>query len=152
MRTLRPKHGFTVVELLVSSAFVAVALVAAAATILESSELQRTNAQTRAAAPILASLIEEVRATPFDSLKSTWHNATRQVTGMPDCPTTTTARWEATDAAGADSRWSVVQVKVRLTWNGPRGTQTLSAVTYVSDRSGGSPPPGGIITRNADLP
>lgn len=127
--------------MLVASAVVAVSLVAGAASILESSELGRSNGQYRAAAPIVASLLDEVRATPFDAVPATWSGTTRTVAGMPDATNGASATWEVIDVAGADPRWPVRLVRVHLAWDGAGGPQTFAASTYVADRSGTAPPP-----------
>ena len=139
---MRTSRGSSLVELLVAVSVLAVALVASAVGVLESSELERANAQTRALGPVLASLLDEVRATPFDEIETTWSGRSREVPGIPGSPTPAVATWTISDVAGSDSRWIVRRAGVELRWAGAHGPQQAAAVTFVSDRTIGAPPPG----------
>jgi hypothetical protein len=130
----------TVVELLATTAFVAVALVGTAAAVLESSELGRVNAQTRAVSRTIAGLFEEVRGCPFDQVVTTYNGVTRTVTGIPDAPRGAQARFAVTDVPTGNTRWQVRKVLGTLTWGAGTGTRALSAVSYVSDRTTAAAP------------
>jgi hypothetical protein len=141
VRTTRHAKGSTLVELLVASSVISVALMATAAAVIESSKLETDNAATRAVGPIVAALLDEARMTPFAQVQATWNGTTRQIPGIPGCPTQATATWTVSDVAGSSTKWIVRRVNVELQWPGPHGTQRVSAVTYVSDRTVGMEPP-----------
>lgn len=137
----RTSRGHSLVELVVAASILAVALVASAAGVLESSELEKANAQTRSVGPLLAALLDEVRSAPFDRIVADYGGRTREVTGLTGCSKPGVATWTVSDAPGSDPRWIVRCVKVDVRWTGAHGTQHASAVTWISDRSIGSPPP-----------
>ena len=90
----------------------------------------------RAAAPVLASLMEEVRGTPFSAIVTTYADQKRPVTGIPGAKSW--ALYTVTDVPTGSTRWLVRKVEVRLSWIGHGGTRDARAVTYVADRTTGS--------------
>lgn len=130
----------TLVELVATTAFVAVALIGTGAAVLESSELGRVNEQTRAVSRTVATLFEEVRATPFNQVDATYSGVTRTVTGIPNAPRGAQVRYVVTDVPTGNTRWQVRKVQVVLSWTDKSGPRTFSTVSYVSDRSTASAP------------
>jgi hypothetical protein len=130
-------------DCLVASGVAAIALVATAATVLSAQRETQRITQVRAATPILASLLEEVRGAPFSTVVTNYAGATRAVTGMPMAGGGATATFTVTDVATGSTRWLVRRVDVLVRWNGPGGTGQVAGVTFVSDRSSGTSGVGG---------
>ena len=79
MRLKRSERGFTLVELAAGAMFLTVALLGAVAAITSGSQLALETEETRVAQRTAASLMEEIRATPFDDLVDTFHGSAHPV-------------------------------------------------------------------------
>jgi len=137
------RAGSIMVDCLVASGVAAIALVAAAGTVLSAQRETQRITQVRAAATILASLLDEVRGAPFANVVTAYGGASRTVTGMPLAGGGASAAFTVADVATGSTRWQVRRVTVQLQWNGPGGSGTASGATYVSDRSSGTTGVGG---------
>lgn len=107
---------------------------AGAASVLESAEHQRANARLRAAAPVLASLLDEVRSVPFTDLDAVYAGSSRSVV-VPDTVEDATATYIVEDVPTGSTRWLVRRVTVRMHWVSAAGTMDMSGATLVSDRT-----------------
>lgn len=143
---LRPKCGHAgalLLDLLVVSGVAALALVTTAASVLAAQRETQRNTQVRAATPILASLLEEVRGAPFATFDATYAAQTRNVSGMPGAGLGATATFAVADVPTGSARWQVRRVTVTIRWNGPGGPCQVSGVTFASDRGSGTSGVGG---------
>jgi type II secretory pathway pseudopilin PulG len=132
MRRRRRAAGISLLEVLVAAALLATAVVATAASVLESAEHQRANARIRAVTPAIASLLEEVRGAAFDDLATLYGGTTRTLTDIPEVKDAR-ATYTVTDVATGSTRWAVKKVDVVVTWTGPSGTVSTMGTTYVAD-------------------
>ena len=148
-RGRRRQQGFTLVEFAASVAVVAVALVGTAASIAAAAEMSRSTQQTRAASRGAATLMENIRATPFDRLVSDYDDTTHTVKGIEDSESGTgSARVTVVEEATGSTKWKVYRVTVNTTWKGVAGDQNMSVVTYVSDRREGGALSGAVTVES----
>lgn len=134
MRRRRSAAGISLIELLVAASLLGTAVVATAASVLESAEHQRANARVRAVTPVLTSLLDEVRGAAFEDVDALFGGATRTLTGIPDCKDAT-ATYTVTDVATGSTRWFIKRVDVVVAWTGASGPVSMNATTYVAEMS-----------------
>jgi hypothetical protein len=137
------RAGSLLLDLLIVSGVAAMALVATSASVLSAQRETQRSTQLRAATPLLASLLEEVRGAPYSTLATNYDGVTRPVTGMPNAVTGVTATFKVEDVPTGSPRWPVSKVTVRIQWVGTGGACSISGVTYASDRASGTSGVGG---------
>lgn len=143
LRRKSGRAGALLLDVLLVSGMAAMALVATSASVLSAQRETQRNTQLRAATPLIASIMEEVRGTPFATLDASYNGVTRNVTGMPNAGGGATATFLVEDVPTGSARWLVRRVTVVLRWRGTTGTGEISAVTYASDRRSGTTGVGG---------
>src|SRR5687768_12088984 len=131
----RACRGTSLLEVVFAVTLIGTACLAVAASVLESSSLQKSNEQTRAITPLLVSLLDEVRATPFGSITPNYSGVTRTLPAVSGAPTQTIAAFTVADVPTGHSRWFVKKVTVQVTWTGVSGPTTVRGSTFVSDRN-----------------
>lgn len=134
-RLRRSERGLSAVEVLAAATIVAVALVGTAASLLPASNLTQGSVETREVARAAGALLEEVRATRFDLIDTTYTGARRTLSGIQGASSPPVAVFTVTDEPTGSARWEVRRVVVTVTWSGPRGAETLSIGTLVGDRN-----------------
>lgn len=130
----RRNAGVSLVEVVVAVLLVATAVLASAAAVIEASGHQRANARVRAVTPVLATLLDEVRETPFADLDTVLGAATRTVT-VPDTQFPAVATFSVGALATGDAAWPMRSVTVSLHWDTPQGPVDVSGTTWVCDRT-----------------
>ncbi len=102
--------GFSLVELAMTVTILTGATLGVAASVLASVRLNTTVTNKRQAARAVQSLTEEIRATPFEDLATTWSDVERDAHVGGE---TTTARFEVLEI-GTSPDAPVFQIRVRL--------------------------------------
>lgn len=139
-RLRRSDRGLSLIEVAAAGTVVAVGLVGTAASLVPASKLTQNSVETREIARVSAALLEEVRATRFDLIDSTFGGRQRQIAGVEGATTPPLAVFTVTDEPTGSSRWEVRRVVVTITWRGPRGDQSVTLGTLVCDRNGTAGP------------
>ncbi len=124
----------TLVEATVSITALAGALLGVTASVLATARLDQTVADKQAASRALSSLVEEVRATPFDDLSGTWSATTRNVRVQN---ADAAATFLVTDAVVSAS-WPVRRVQITVDMPDSSPLDVLQTTVYVSERAAGS--------------
>lgn len=137
-RRRRADAGLTLVELTVVVAIAGVALTATAGAVTSGAMLARTTAETRAASRSSQSLMERIRATPFNDVTTAYSNQSYAMSTIGGGDSTGTCTVTVTLEDTGSSRWRVLKVTVTSNWKGGAGASSHSVVTYVCDRTDGS--------------
>ena len=116
--------------------FLTVALLGAVAAIASGSKLALETEETRVAQRTAASLMEEIRATPFDDLVDTYHGSAFPVTSPNG--TAGAADVAVQQVVNSVAPWTVYEVRVLVRWARKDTPRVVEMRTYVSDRVRGS--------------
>jgi prepilin-type N-terminal cleavage/methylation domain-containing protein len=138
MKRSRSQSGFTLVEVAAVAAVAGIALAAAAGAVSQGAQIARSAAETRAAMDASETMIEQVRATAFSTLETTYDGVTKTLASLGDTDVEGTCTVDVSPVDTGSSSWKVYAVTTTVSWSGSTGEQEMSFVTYVSDRTVGS--------------
>ncbi len=130
------QRGASLIELAVAVTVLVVALIGTVAAIASSSALARQTNETYAAQRAAASILEELRATPFDDVVDTFDGTTRTLPGIAGSPGTAAITLARVD--DGTTSWAVYEARVVVSWTGGGAARSMELRTYVSDRARGS--------------
>lgn len=128
-------------------------LVGTAATIVVTSDLERTTEEVRVATRASALMMERVRSTDFDTLLDDFDGSKTSVEdllGSTYADTGATANVRVEEVDNGSDRWLLYRVTVTVTWEGATGEQDIELVTFVSDRADSSASLSGTETTPSD--
>ena len=136
-RGRKNQRGFTLVELTVIVAVSSVALVATVGAVTSGAQLAQTASETRAAIRSSETLMEQVRATRYADIQSTFDGQSFPMTTLGAGESTGTCSVVVTPLDTGSARWPVLQVTVTAAWRGAAGQSTQQMSTIVCDRTNG---------------
>jgi type II secretory pathway pseudopilin PulG len=138
MRAQRRQAGFSLVEVAAGAVMIVTSLLGATAAILSGASLSNEVARMRAAARAASSVMEDVRATEFADVISTFDGTTVDVaigeSGLKDG----TASISVREIANGSSTHLVYEITIDVTFDGATVGERQTIVTYASDRVAGS--------------
>ena len=139
MKRNRTQRGMSLVELSAASVVVAVSLLGTTAAVLAGASLSKEVTRMRAASRAATTIMEEVRATDFAQVVSTYDGTTVAVGDHESGIDDGTARIDVVQVDNGSTTQLLYEVTVTVTFEGAAGNQSFPIVTYVSDRvAGGS--------------
>jgi Tfp pilus assembly protein PilE len=139
-RGRKSRRGFTLVELTLIVAVSSVALVATAGAVTSGAKLAQTASETRAAIRATQTLMERVRATPYEDIETTFNNRSWPMSDLGCGNDDGTCAVAVTPISTGSTRWTVLQIRVTASWKGTAGPATQTMSTIACDRENASAP------------
>ena len=128
----RSRSGFTLVEIMIALAIIAVALSAFCGSLFTAQQVQtRTISQSRALEQI-QKIIEQIQNTNYTSVQSSWDNKTFPVSGLTPQPGSTTCCTVNVVSPQVDK----IPLRITVSWSDLSGPGTISVI-YVHTNRGG---------------
>ncbi len=137
LRSRRGSRGFSLIELAVTITMVAVSLLGATAAVVSGASLVDQTSRLRAASRSASGIMEQIRATPFEDLPTTWHDTQHQIDGLAAAGGAGVASVNVREIDNGSVRWRLYEVTVNVRFAGASGDQIMPIITYVSDRTEG---------------
>jgi len=128
----------SLLELSAASIVVAVSLLGTTAAVISGATLSREVTKMRAATRAATTIMEEVRATDFAEIVSTFDGRTLTVGDHESGIDDGTATISIVQVDNGSTTHILYEVTVNVTFEGAAGDQTYPIVTYVSDRVAGN--------------
>jgi len=133
--------GFTLIEILIASAVLAIVAVGSAAAIVTTPRILKSADESTSIRAAVHGMVSELTAAEFGTIKSTYNGTGFAVSGVraPDGDADGLPGLITIEAVGAGSAL-YYKITFSVTWAGINGPQTVSSVHYVSNVRGGTPP------------